>query len=45
MVVKMMQDIGNTLEEKTDNLPQTLSKEIGDLKLKQAEMQNTIAEI
>ena len=44
MIVKMMQDIGNKLEAKTDNLEQTLSKEI-DLKLEQAEMQNTITEI
>ena len=41
----MMQDIGNRLEAKTDNLEQTLSKEIQDLKLKQAEMQNIINEI
>ena len=41
-MLKMMQDIGNKLEAKTDNLQETLSKEIQDLKLKQAEMQNTI---
>ena len=40
-----MQDIGNRLETKIDNLEQMLSKEIQDLKLKQAEMQNTITEI
>ena len=34
MIVKMVQDIGNRLEAKTDNLEQTLSKEIQDLKLK-----------
>ena len=45
MMLKMMQDNGNKLEAKTDNLQQTLSKEIQDLKLKQAEMQNTITEI
>ena len=45
MLLKMMQDIGNKLEAKIDNLQQTLSKEIQDLKLKQAEMQNTITEI
>ena len=28
MIVKMMQDIGNKLEAKSDNLQQTLSKEI-----------------
>ena len=44
-MVKMMQDIGNKLEVKIDNLQQTLSKEIQDLKLKQAEIQNTITEI
>ena len=37
-MVKMMQDIGNKLEAKTDNLQETLSKEI------QEEMQNTITE-
>lgn len=45
MIVKMTQDIGNGLEAKTDNLQQTLSKEIQNLKLKQAEMQNTTPEI
>ena len=42
---KMMQDIGNKLEAKMDNLQETLSKEIRDIKLKQEEMQNTITEI
>ena len=32
MTLKMRQDIGNKLEAKTDNLEQTLSKEIQDLK-------------
>ena len=41
----MMQDIGNKLEAKMDNLQETLSKEIQDIKLKQEEMQNTITEI
>ena len=36
LMVKMMQDIGNKLEAKFDNLQQTLSKEIQDLKLMQA---------
>ena len=45
MTVKMMLDIGNRLEAKIDNLEKTLTKEIQDLKLKQAEMQNTITEI
>ena len=45
MTVKMMQDIGNKLEAKIENLQQTLSKEIKDLKLKQVEMQNAVTEI
>jgi len=44
-MLKMMQDIGNKLETRIDILQQTLSKEVQDLKLKQAEMQNTITEI
>ena len=38
LMPKMTQDIGNKLEAKIDNLQETLSKEIQDLKLKQAEM-------
>ena len=38
MIVKMIQDLGNKLRE-------TLSKEIEDLNIKQAEMQNTLTEI
>ena len=44
-MLKMMQDIGNKLEAKMDNLQETLSKEIQDIKLKQEEMQNTVTEI
>ena len=44
MTVKMIRDIANKLEAKTENLQQTLSKEIPDLKLKQAEIQHTIIE-
>ena len=36
--MKMMQDNGNKLEAKMDNLQETLSKEIQDTKLKQEEM-------
>ena len=43
-MLKMMQDIGNKLEAKMDNLQETLSKEMQDRKLKQEEMQNTITE-
>ena len=45
MIVKMMQDMGNKLEAKTDNLQQTVSKDRQDLKFKQAEMQNATTEI
>ena len=44
-MLKMMQDIGNKLEAKMDNLQETLTKEIQDIKLKQEEMQDTITEI
>ena len=43
--LKMMHDIGNKLEAKMDNLRETLTKEIQDIKLKQEEMQNTTTEI
>ena len=45
LMLKMMQDIGNKLEAKMDNLQKTLSKEIQDIKVKQEEMQNTTTEI
>ena len=45
LMLKMMQDIGNKLEAKMDNLQETLTKEIQDRKFKQEEMQNTITEI
>ena len=44
-MLKMMQDIGNKLDAKMDNLQETLTKEIQDIKSKQEEMQNTITEI
>ena len=44
-MLKVMQDIGNKLEAKMDNLQETLSKEIQDIKLKQEQVQNTINEI
>ena len=40
-----MQDIGNRLEAKIDNLQQMVSREIGDWKRKQAEMQHKITEM
>ncbi|MDM7298300.1 hypothetical protein, partial [Klebsiella pneumoniae] len=45
LMLKMMQNTGNKLEANMDNLQETLSKEIQDIKLKQEEMQNTITEI
>ena len=45
MIMNVMQGIGNRWEAKTDNLQETLSKEIRNLRLKQAEMKNTIPEI
>ena len=44
-ILKMMQGIGNKLEAKMDDLQETLSKEIQDIKFQQEEMQNTITEI
>ena len=44
-ILKLMQDFGNKLEAKMDNLQETLTKEIQDIKLKQEEMQNIITEI
>ena len=45
LMLKMMQDIGNKVEARMDNLQETLTKEIQDTKLKHEEMQNTITEI
>ena len=44
LMLKMMLDIANKLEAKMDNLQETRTKEIQDIKLKQEEMQNTITE-
>ena len=45
MIVKMIQGLGNKLEAKIDNLKETLNKEIEDVRINKAEMQNTITEI
>ena len=45
MIVKMIKDLGNKLDAKIAKLQETLNKEIEDLKIKQAEKQNTITEI
>ena len=44
MIAKVIQDLGNKLEAKTDKLQETLSKEREGLSIKEAEMQNTITE-
>ena len=43
-MLKMMQDVGNKLEAKMDNLQEMSSKEIQDIELKPEEMHNTITE-
>ena len=43
-MLNMMQDIGNKLEAKMDNLQEMSSKEIQDIELKPEEMHNTITE-
>ena len=45
MIAKITQDLGNKLETKIDKLQEILSKEIQNLRIKQAKMQNTITEI
>ena len=40
MIAKMIQNLGNKPEAKTDKLQETLSKEMEDLQIKQAKMQN-----
>ena len=40
LMLKMMQDIGNKLEAKMDNLQETLTKEIQDLKQGDAKYNN-----
>ena len=45
MIVKMIQNLENKLEAKIDEVQETLNKEIKDVKIKQAEMQNTTTEI
>ena len=41
----MIQNLRKKLEAKIDKLQEMLNKENGDLKIKEAEMQNTITEI
>ena len=45
MIMKIIQDFGYKLEAEIDKLQEILHKEIEDLKIKQAEIQNTITDI
>lgn len=45
MIVKVSQDLRKKLEAKIDKLQERVNKEIEDLKIKQAEMQETITKI
>ena len=45
IIVRMIQDFGYKLEAKIEKLQDTLTKEIQDLRTKQAEMQNKTNEI
>ena len=45
MIVKMIQDLANNMEANIHKLQETVSKEIQDLRIKEAEIQNTITEI
>ena len=45
MLVRMIQDFRKKIEAKIDELEETFNKGIEDLKIQQAEMINTIAEI
>ena len=45
MIVRMIQDFGKKIEAKINELEETFNKGIEDLKIQQAEMINTIAEI
>ena len=45
LIIEMIQNLRKKLEAKIDKLQEMLNKENGDLKIKEAEMQNTITEI
>lgn len=45
ILVRMIQDFGKKIEAKINELEETFKKGIEDLKIQQAEMTNTIAEI
>ena len=45
MIVKMMKDLGKTMEAKIDKMQEMLNKDLEELKNKQTEMNNTITEM
>ena len=45
MIVKMIQDLGKTMEANIEKMQEMFNKDIEELKNKQTEMNNTIAEM
>ena len=45
MIVKMIQDLGKTMEAKIETIQEMLKKDLEELKNKQTEMNNTITEM
>ena len=45
MIVKMIQDLGKTMEAKIEKMQEMFNKDLEELKNKQTEMNNTITEM
>ena len=45
MIVKMIQNLGNRMEARTEKIPEMFNKDLEELKNKQTEMNNTITEM
>ena len=45
MIVKMIQDLGKTMEVKIENMQKMFNKDLEELRNKQTEMNNTITEM
>ena len=45
MIVKMIQDLGKTMEAKLEKMQEMFNKDLEELKNKQTEMNNTITEM
>ena len=45
MIVKMIQDLGKTMEAKTEKVQEMINKDLEELKNKQTEMNNSITEM